>query len=894
MKRILLICYLFFIANSAGAQIAAIELDKGTEKVPVEDIIIVFKMHFDIGYTDWAESILQHYTTSMVKESLQSIEATRKFPKEDQLVWTLPGWPVKYILENTSSEDKKGVEDALKNGNLRVHALPITFETESSDLETLVRGMSYSSEINRKYNQPLPRGAKLTDVPSHSWVLPTLLKHAGVDILHIGCNPGSTSPDVPTLFWWEGPDGSRLLTFNWAQYYGSGVLPPPGWKYKTWLAMIHTHENTGAPTPDKVEEVLKEAREKVPGARVRVGQLEDFYDALMKESPSIPVVRGDMPDTWIHGYMSMPREVKVNKSMQRVIYNTETLNTLLNHWGVVPMPVNGYVDKAVEQSILFDEHTFGAAMTHGDQGHWTYGDEFAIKRALGEYDYIEESWYEKGNRAHKAEEYILPSLRKDLKILANSVQADGRKVVVYNPLPWKRSGMVSFHLGVYMKDFEITGVKDEITGVIYPVENDHNTLTFFARDIPSMGYKTYMALTESVPDHTRTANVDEVNAVLENKHFKLAINKKNGALLSVWDKRQNKEMVDTGSEYGFGEYIHERFGMEDINRYNDAYVKAGQQNWASPEMGRPVNPALKYKMDRGTLSHIEYKKTPVYVRATSFCRNGEGNYTLTYTLYEDAPYVEICWGLQGKHADPQPEGGWLAFPFNISKPTFHLGRTGAIVNPATDFVKNTNHDYFFLNTGMAVVDNKGNGFGLNTPNAPAVSLERPGLYRFSGEFIPKQPDVFVNLFNTQWGTNFTEWIDGSLSAKIYLWSADKYDNESSLITPTEETRAPLMGVYSQSRGGDLPLMAQGIGLSRKGVLVTAFGPNTDGEGELLRLWEQAGQKGKCTVTLPDDCYTSAQVCNLRGEPIGETIRIKDGTLTVELNAYSPLSMILKK
>lgn len=143
---------------------------------------------------------------------------------------------------------------------------------------------------------------------------------------------------------------------------------------------------------------------------------------------------------------------------------------------------------------------------------------------------------------------------------------------------------------------------------------------------------------------------------------------------------------------------------------------------------------------------------------------------------------------------------WLAFPFHVTQPTFHLGRTGAIVNPATDFVKNSNHDYYFLNTGIAIVDNKGNGFGLNTPNAPAVSLDRPGLYRFSGDFIPQRPNVFINLFNTQWGTNFAEWVEGGLSAKVYLWSVDGYENEPSLITPTEETRVPLMAVYMEGKG----------------------------------------------------------------------------------------------
>lgn len=897
MKRQFILSVWIFILSlsSLNAQIAAIDVDKGTEKVEVEDIIIVFKMHFDIGYTDWSESILQKYTTSMMDETLRSVEETGKLPKEDQFVWTLPGWPMKYIMENTSEVYKSGIEKALKDGRFKVHALPFTFETESSDLETLVRGMSYSSQINRKYDQPLVRGAKLTDVPSHSWILPTLLTQAGVKILHIGCNPGSVSPDIPTLFWWEGPDGSRLLTFNWAEYYGSGVLPPVTWKYKTWLAMIHTHENTGAPTPEDVAAVLKEAREKAPNARIRIGQLEDFYDALMKENPSLPVVKGDMPDTWIHGYMSMPKEVKINKAMQRVIYNTETLNSLLKQWNITPEPVEPYVEKAIEQSLLFDEHTFGLAMSHGHQDFWKYGDDFTVSRAQGLYYFIETSWNEKGSRVHRAEQYIIPSLRKDLKKLAQNVAVKGRKVVVYNPLPWKRSGLVSFHMGVYKKNFRVYGLKDELTGKILPVYNDYNHLSFHAEDIPSLGYKTYTLVTSPISEDSRSSRIDEVEAVLENNYFKIEINKENGALLSVWDKQQQKEMVDGKNEYGFGEYIHEKFGQEEINRYNANYVKPGHHGWADQEMGRPENPDLKYEMIKGRLNKIKYLQTSHSVSATAFCQTGAGDdYTLTYTLEDNSPYLEICWGIRNKPAESQPEGGWLAFPFNLSNPSFRLGRTGGVVNPVTDFVKNTNHDYFFLNTGMAIIDNQGKGFGLNTPNAPAVSLDRPGLFRFSGEFIPQRPNVFVNLFNNQWGTNFTEWIEGGFSAKVYLWSIDKYSNETSLITPTEETRVPLMATYTEDDGGELPFFSEGITLSEKGILVTAFGPNTDGEGDLLRLWEQTGKKGKCTVTLSGKSYRSAQFCNLRGEPLGDSFPIKNNELSVEMHAYQPVSIILKR
>ena len=266
-----------------------------------------------------------------------------------------------------------------------------------------------------------------------------------------------------------------------------------------------------------------------------------------------------------------------------------------------------------------------------------------------------------------------------------------------------------------------------------------------------------------------------------------------------------------------------------------------------------------------------------------------------YTLYRDSPYVEMTWSTTNKRATMQAEGGWLAFPFRVEQPTFRLGRTGAVVNPAADFVKNTNHDYFFLNTGMAVLDKQQWGYGLNTPQAPAVSLDRMGLTRFSGQFVPRRPNVFVNLYNTQWGTNFTEYIDGTLSATVYLWGFDRYDNEASLITPVEETRVPLMAAFADTpEAGLLPTTASGITLSRRGVLVTAYQKGSAEAPALLRLWEQAGQDGKCEVTLPKGSpYRTAQYCNLRSEPIGEPFAVRDGKLKLQTKAYQPLSLLLR-
>ncbi len=867
------------------------------QKNKVTDIVVVFKMHVDVGYTNWAEGVLQKYCNEMLEETLRSIDETADLPESEQFVWTLPAWPLKYMLEHSAGSNKTRLEKAVRDGRIVPHALPVTFETEAGDLENLARGFHYGLEINRSFGFPPPRGAKLTDVPSHSRIIPTVLKNAGVDFLHIGCNPGSASPDVPVLFWWQGPDGSRLLTFYWAKYYGSGILPPEGWPHKTWLAMIHTHENTGAPKPEDVAELLKTAREKLPGVRIKIGRLSDFYDLLMKENPDLPVITGDMPDTWIHGYMSKPRETKLSKHLQRETYNTEILNTQLGAWTGEGRPVDAYIAEAVENMILYDEHTFGIAMTHGDQQKWTYNDAFRINKSLGNYDFIEGSWVEKSGRIRKAEKIVVPLMKGRLKQLASSVAIDGKRVVVYNPLPWSRSGRVKMFEGVYKKDFKTYALKDAETGKVIPVYEDYNLLSFDAEDVPAMGYKTYIPVLEPVGTVTEVV-LNEKDQLLENAFFRLKINPETGALVSVYDKKNGMELVDQNSDAGFGAYIYEMAGQEQIDAYNKNYVKPGAEGWANQEMIRLHVPNEKNRVYKGVAEKIVYKDMGNAVSASVFGKLNDPSgqhYLVTYSLYQDQPYVEIVWGVEGKNPVAQPEAGWLAFPFALQNPEYRLYRTGGIVDPQRELVDGSNHEYYFLNTSMTMFNHSGKGAAINCPDAPGISIDAPGLFKYSRTKELKTGKVFVNLYNNQWGTNFTEWIEGSFYSKFYIWSYRGYDPEKNFITPSEETRVSLRGVYFDGGKGDLPLSQQGIALSRRGILVTAFGKNPDGEGTLLRLWEQAGSAGKCTVVLPGGSpYTKALRCNLRGELLDdEAIDIGNNTFEIQVGANQPVSLILK-
>lgn len=888
MKKTILVITLSVLPFFGNSQ------EKRKSETPkVNEVIVVFKTHFDIGYTDWSDNVRYNYANSMITSALSTVEKSKSLPKDQQFKWTVSGWPMKEILLKAKPEVKQRVEQAIKEGNLFVHALPFSIETESSDLELLVQSLGYSSKIHRELGLPLAIDAKMSDVPSHSWSLPTILNNAGVKFLHIGCNPASRSPEVPMLFWWEGPDHSKLMTFYFGEYYGTSPAPPKEWKHKTWLALIQTNDNSGAPTYEDYRETIKNIEKQNPGAKVRVGSMADFYTALIKENPKLTTVRGDMPDTWIHGYMSMPREMKASRALSKSALNLEAFSTQSAIWGRKPEEaIHSIVDESLDNLNLFGEHTWGVAMSHGNSGYWAYGNEFEKLRAKGYYDFIEYSWKEKGNYVRAAEKLVLPTLNREIKRLATAVNVEGDRIVVYNPLPWERNDMVTIQTAIPLKK----ALKNLATGEIVPLIKNNNILEFQANHIPAMGYTTFVPTDELAVESASNLSFDQENAQMENAFFKIIFDKQNGTIKSLWDKKANKEMVNANSEYKFGQYLNERFAKTQTDKYAKDYIKAGW-NWAYAELGRLNLDDSPYKKSSGKNASIAFSKDALSVTAVMTFKGDSDfnhNYSMVFTLFENKPVVEVIWSINGKPAEPWPEGGWISFPFNIENAQFKLGRLGAVIDPVKDIVKGTNLDYGFITTGVAVFNKNKQGYGITSPDVAGVSLDRPGLWKYSTDFVPQKANIFFNLYNNQWSTNFTEWVEGSWNAKFYIWNIENYTNANAMVMPSEEIRNPLMGAYTGGVAGHQISTAKGVSVSEKGVLVTFFGKNRDGEGDLIRLWEQNGTDHDCNVTLPEGSpYKTAQFCDLRGEEKGAILPITNRLIQLKLKANQPISLILK-
>ena len=120
------------IALLPASRLAAAEDAAGAWAAKVagpKTVIIVYKTHFDIGYTAMAREVVHEYRTDMADRVLDAIERNRAQPKDRQFVWTLSGWPMHKILEDwpgQTPQRKQQIVQAFKDGRFVVHGLPFT------------------------------------------------------------------------------------------------------------------------------------------------------------------------------------------------------------------------------------------------------------------------------------------------------------------------------------------------------------------------------------------------------------------------------------------------------------------------------------------------------------------------------------------------------------------------------------------------------------------------------------------------------------------------------------------------------------------------------------------------------------------------------------------------
>ena len=350
--------------------------------VEVKRVLVMFKCHLDVGFTDTQAGVMRKYFDQYFPQAIQVATAMRE-SGDDRYVWTTGSWLLYEYLEQATSEQRQRVEQAVAAGDLAWHALPFSWETEMVDRSMIVGALGLSQSLDRRFGRTTT-GAKMSDVPGHSRGIVGPLAENGVKLLDIGVNGASTPPGVPPLFVWKDPEGSSVVMMYHHKGYG-GVVQVPGSDLAVAVEM--RGDNGGPHSADEIKKVYADLRVQFPGAKVSSSSLSEIANAIEPCRGSLPVVTQEIGDTWIYGIPSDPVKVARYREVSR----------LRREWiAEAKFQVGDSTDVGLLRRLLLAaEHTWGVDTKRlEDYDHYTPKD-LAKAADTPKFRWAETSWAEK-------------------------------------------------------------------------------------------------------------------------------------------------------------------------------------------------------------------------------------------------------------------------------------------------------------------------------------------------------------------------------------------------------------------------------------------------------------------------------------------------------------------
>lgn len=606
----------------------------------VKKVILVFKTHFDIGFTDLARNVIEQYAGDMLQQVLETCRATEHMGNL-KYVWTMPSWPLWTVTKKCSDEMRPELVHYIENGQIAWHALPFTSHTDFCGEEEYLEGLCFGKELSEKYGKPYPIAAKMTDVPGHGLMLPEILGASGIRFLHLGCNAFATPPKVPELFFWRAPSGRKVLTMYCKGGYGSSLEAPQGWEYPVWMSLVHTHDNCGPHSAEFIKKLAEEARELYPEAEIVCGTMDDFYRELEKcDLSGVPVVEQDLADTWIHGIGAYPREVREIRECRRRAVRLQKLACQLNmneeRWRKAEKVIKDYY----ESMNLFGEHTWGADVKTWLGPERVYKkEEFEQARQKANYQFMEESWREQRQRADTCRKL----LDRYEEILDNSAEE-----MKYTK--WEQAVSAGGSL-----------LTEQNSGVSW-VENHRYRLEF------------------SDSDGTITALYDKkMNSKLLESQSGI------GIFSYEYTRHGIEKITEFLRSYG---YRFSTWGIQDYGREN--YPECKDETY-KPSF-------VKSEIDGRTISFLY--NGDISAELYGDCRQAE----VRITLPAEGEELLVTLLLSGKQASPYVESGSFCIPLAGNRNNYRINKPGNVLNPKTDIADNANHVLYCIEEFAATDD----------------------------------------------------------------------------------------------------------------------------------------------------------------------------------------------
>ena len=832
------------------------------------NIFVVPHTHLDVGYTDYQAKVAEAQSRTL-DEAIQMIHDHPDFRFSTDAYWC-----VRQFLAGRSEEQQKQLFQMVKDKKIFVPTVEANLLTGFPSLETLLRSLYPAFQFHQKHGGDADY-ADITDVPSYSWSYASVMAAAGLKYFAAG----SDNYRAPVLllgrlhekspFWWEGPDGGKILMWysrHYLQVTSLFGMPPqiagghdslplflqmysrP--EYKSDAALVY---GTQVENTDLFPQQASMAEEWNRIYAYPWLQYSGFSEAIgyiaRQFGDSIPVVRGDGGPYWEDGIISATRSAVLERETEQRALAAEKFSTISSLVNPRLQPEDEALKRLWNNMVLYDEHTWGAAQSESNPKSQETVEQWAIKENFA-------------TQAKKDVDYVL---RRGLAALADYIYDPKGTLLVFNPLSWQRSGLVEMDLD---KGLELV---DLVTNQALPYEvlstgPAYRRVRFLAQDVPSVGYKAYALKETKAEPPTARATAEET---MENQYYRLVLDPASGAVKSIFDKELSKELVSASSPYRFDQYLYVTGADQTPNRLI-------QYSSVSPVPELSIHNASGGRLlsvtnqPFGVVARLESSgvNTPL-IETEVILFNGQKKIEFINHVHKTEVYTK--------------EGVYFAFPFAMEHPQFRYEIQNGFVDPSRDQLPGAGKEWFSVQHWVAA-EQGGVAEALVPVDAFLVALGDIVRGTWPEQFGQRPGTIFSYVMNNYWDTNYAAGQGGDFTFRYVLTSGNNLPPAYlSRLGREEMSPLELDQITSQDKAINSPRpldSAQGslLRVEQPNVVLETWKKAEDGDGTILRFLEVAGKESTVEVQTPILNVESAWMC--------DALERKQGPLSVSSRGFS--------
>jgi hypothetical protein len=833
----------------------AIQLDGRTQTTAFQaapakkwTVFVAPNVHLDVGYSD-SDSKVAEIQTRAVDEAIAMVHDNPAFR------FNLDGsWIVEQFLHGRGAEQRDRFLQLVKDRKILIPAAYSSNFTGFETVENLIRSLYYSKSLARETGAPFDLSL-INDVPSYSWSYASVMAAAGLKYF-VAASDAYRAPFL--LFnqfnrlspqWWEGPDGSRILTWYSRHYHQMASmfgLPPrvavghdaltrflqayerPEYKADAVILFGTQVENT-----DLFPQQAKLAEEWNGIYEYPKLQYAGFSDAMAhiaaQMGTSIPVVRGDGGPYWEDGMIADAHLTALARESEHRILSAEKFATISSLVNSIVRPDHDKIDHAWKNLLLVDEHSWDADRSVTDPES-----EQSIRQEA-----------EKDAKGTDAKREIDSVLSRALAAIADYIDSPKGTLVVFNPLNWTRSELVEIDVDKGLAPVDVT------TGHEVPFEllsggRSYDHIRFVAEEVPSVGYKSFALSPAQAREKAATQEK------LENAYYRVTLDPATGAVQGIFDKERNRELVDSTSPLRFDQYLYVTGADELPNRLV-------QYSSVSPVPKLEMHPAAA-----GRLLSVTRAPFGITARLEASALHTPRIET-EIRLFDRQKKIEFINRVRREKVYSK-EAAYFAFPLAMREPRFRYETQNGFVDPARDLLPGAGLEWFNVQHWLAA-EESGIVATIVPTDAPLVTLGDIARGVWPRRFENRGGTVYSYIMSNYTPEGYPAGQGGDFTFRYVFTSAAQFDPvENGRLGWAATSPFELDEIRPNDKAIAVPRpLAAGHGsfldIDQPDVTLVTWKAAEDGHGTILRLLETGGREAAATIHFPLLHVTAAWKCN---------------------------------